>query len=92
LAGYTPLNNNKFKITQGWASSYIGVILINQDDSHQSEAQIWIQKAIEEDLRNGDRTMARENMERAIENLKDCDADGWVEKYEKELTTLQLMG
>ena len=35
--------------------------------------------------RKGDQSKARENLGKAIEILKKCSADGWVEKYEKEL-------
>ena len=72
------------------------------------EAEVWIQKAIEEDQRNGtkfylgrdyalyaewfkrngDCSKARENLGRAIEILKECGADGWVEKFEEELAGL----
>ena len=52
---YTHSSNNKLKVIQGWISSYIGAILMNLDDGHMSEAQAWIQKAIEEDQRNGTR-------------------------------------
>jgi tetratricopeptide (TPR) repeat protein len=38
--------------------------------------------------RKGDRLKARENLGRAIEILKECGADGWVEKYGKELATI----
>ena len=38
--------------------------------------------------RKGDESKARENLSKAIEVLKECGANGWVEKYEKELTTL----
>ena len=31
---------------------------------------------------------AREHMNKAIEIMKECGADGWVEKYEKELAEL----
>ena len=31
---------------------------------------------------------AKENLSKAIEIFKDCGADGWVDKYEKELATL----
>ena len=82
---------------------------MNLDDGHLSESQAWIQKAIDEDQRNGtrfflgrdyalyaewfkrkgDRSNARENLGMAIEIMKACGADGWVEKYEKELTALQ---
>jgi tetratricopeptide (TPR) repeat protein len=35
--------------------------------------------------RKGDQTIAREKLDRAIEILKKCGADGWVEKYENEI-------
>ncbi|MGZ3525002.1 MAG: AAA family ATPase, partial [Thermodesulfobacteriota bacterium] len=38
--------------------------------------------------RKGDRPKAKENLGKAIEIFKKCGADGWVEKYEKELATL----
>ena len=38
--------------------------------------------------RKGDRLKAQENLNKAIEILKECGADGWVEKYEKELAAL----
>ena len=30
----------------------------------------------------------KENLTKAIEIFKECGADGWVEKYEKELASL----
>ena len=38
--------------------------------------------------RKGDRPKARETLGRAVEILKECGADGWVEKYEKELASI----
>jgi tetratricopeptide (TPR) repeat protein len=38
--------------------------------------------------RKGDRLKVQENLGKAIEILKECGADGWVEKYEKEPATL----
>ena len=38
--------------------------------------------------RKGDHPKAKENLNKAIEILKECGADGWVEKYEKELVAL----
>jgi predicted ATPase/class 3 adenylate cyclase len=38
--------------------------------------------------RKGDRSKAKKNLSKAIEILKECGADGWVEKYEKELTSV----
>jgi len=38
--------------------------------------------------RKGDKPKARQNLSKAIEILKDCGADGWVEKYEEEMAAL----
>ena len=38
--------------------------------------------------KEGDQLRAKENLNEAIEIMKECGADGWVEKYEKELATL----
>ena len=105
---YAHSRNNKVRAFEGWIQRYIGEILLNIDDQHISEAEQWIQKAIEADQKNrtmfhlgkdyalyaelfkrkGDRLKARENLGKAIEIFKECGADGWVEKYEKELATL----
>jgi tetratricopeptide (TPR) repeat protein len=97
--------NNRVRVIEGWIQRYIGEILLNIDDQHISEAEHWIQKAIEADQRNrmmfhlgkdyalytelfkrkGDRLKARENLGKAIEIFKECGADGWVVKAEKEL-------
>ena len=37
--------------------------------------------------RQGDLSNAEENLHNAIEILKACGAEGWVEKYEKELAS-----
>ena len=38
--------------------------------------------------RKGDREKAKEKLTKAIEILKECGADGWVERYEKELISI----
>jgi tetratricopeptide (TPR) repeat protein len=38
--------------------------------------------------RKGNRLKAQESLNKAIEILKECGADGWVVKYEKELSSL----
>ena len=38
--------------------------------------------------RKGEQSKARETLSKAIEIFKECGADGWVEKYEKELSAL----
>ena len=37
--------------------------------------------------RKGDLSKAKQNLSKAIKILTECGADGWVEKYEKELET-----
>ena len=39
-------------------------------------------------IRKGDPSKARENLNKAIEILRECGADGWVQKYEKELAAI----
>jgi tetratricopeptide (TPR) repeat protein len=105
---YAYSQNNKIRAHEGWIQRYIGEILLNIDNQRVSDAEHWIQKAIEADQRNrmmfhlgidyalyaelfkqkSDRLKAQENLSRAIEILKECGADGWVEKYEKELAKL----
>ncbi|MGD8264575.1 MAG: hypothetical protein PVJ22_19590, partial [Desulfobacterales bacterium] len=38
--------------------------------------------------RKGDLPKAQDNLNKSIEIFEDCGADGWVEKYEKELEAL----
>ncbi len=38
--------------------------------------------------RKGDHTKAKESLSKAVEIFKECAADGWVQKYEKELAEL----
>jgi len=38
--------------------------------------------------RKGDTPKAKENLKKAIKTMKECGADGWVEKYEIKLTEL----
>jgi tetratricopeptide (TPR) repeat protein len=105
---YVHSKNNKIRAFEGLIQRYIGEILLNIDDQHISEAEHWIQKAIEADQRNrmmfhlgkdfalyaelfkrkGDRLKAQANLGKAIEIFKECGADGWVKKYEKELATI----
>jgi tetratricopeptide (TPR) repeat protein len=102
--------NNKIKAFEGSMSRYIGGILLNLDGSKISEAEYWIQKAIEADQKNrtmfnlggdytlyadlfkrkSDRLKAQENLGKAIGIFKECGADGWVEKYEKELAIISM--
>jgi hypothetical protein len=37
--------------------------------------------------RKNDQAKARENLNKGIEIFRECGADGWMEKYEKELAS-----
>jgi len=52
---YVHSRNNKIRVVEGWIQRSIGEILLNINDQHISEAEHWIQKAIEADQKN--RTM-----------------------------------
>ena len=45
--------NNKLTWSEGWMARTIGDILLNIDDDHLSDAEVWFQKAIEADRKNG---------------------------------------
>ena len=95
---------NKLKVCDGWMPKYLAEVLLNIDDYHIADAEIWINKAMEADKNNGmmfhlgqdyalyaqlfkrkgDLLKARENLVKATDILKECGADGWVEKYEEE--------
>jgi tetratricopeptide (TPR) repeat protein len=38
--------------------------------------------------RKGDKSKARENLDKAIQIFKECGSDGWIKKHEKELAAL----
>ena len=97
--------NYKLTWGKGWTARNIGDVLLHMDNDHIADAEIWFQKAIEEDTKNGFRwhlamdhacyanwfrkkdntTGAKEQLTKAIKIFNECGADGWVEKYEKEL-------
>jgi class 3 adenylate cyclase/tetratricopeptide (TPR) repeat protein len=105
---YTYSRYNKIRVIEGWIQRYIGEILLHIDHQHLSEAEHWIQKAIEADQRNqmmfhlgkdyalyaewfkrkGDRLSVQQNLGKAMAIFKECGADGWVTKAEKDLATL----
>ncbi|TET51946.1 MAG: hypothetical protein E3J53_04235 [Desulfobacteraceae bacterium] len=47
--------NNRLKVCEGMMARNIGDILLQVDDEHMADAEIWIRKAIEADTRNGTR-------------------------------------
>jgi tetratricopeptide (TPR) repeat protein len=61
--------------------------------SHKRNGMMWHlakDHSLYADLfkRKDDQQKARENLSKSIEIFKECGADGWVEKYEKELASL----
>lgn len=100
--------NNRLKVCEGPMARNIGDILLQVNNEHMADAEVWIRKAIEVDTKNGTRwylatdhalyadwfkkkgdlSNAKEQLTRAIEILRECGADGWVAKYEKELAAL----
>jgi class 3 adenylate cyclase/tetratricopeptide (TPR) repeat protein len=63
---------------------------IEADQKNRTMFHLGKDYALYADLfkRKGDKLKAQENLGKAIEILKECGADGWVEKYEKELAML----
>jgi flagellin-specific chaperone FliS len=62
-------------------------------ETHKKYSMMWhlaIDYALYAELfkRKGDLPKAQENLNKSIEIFKECGADGWVEKYEKELASL----
>ena len=66
-------------------------IAIEADRRNSARWLLGCDHALYADLfqRKGDRPKARENLNRAIDLFKACGTDGWVQKYEKELSALQ---
>ena len=42
---YDYYDKNRYRLWDGWMARYIGDILLNIDDRHMSEAEVWIKKA-----------------------------------------------
>jgi len=63
---------------------------IEIDEKRGLRWQLAMDHAVYADLykKNGDSAKAKENLCRAIDIFKECGADGWVEKYEKELAVM----
>jgi tetratricopeptide (TPR) repeat protein len=100
--------DNKLKHYEGWIQRNIAEIILEIDNDNLSEAQRWIEKAIEADKNNGmmwhlamdyasyaevckrrgDQSKAREKLSIAIEIFEKCGADGWVDKYERDMALI----
>jgi tetratricopeptide (TPR) repeat protein len=105
---YQYYNRNRVNLYGGLLSRYFAEILTKSGNQNLTEAEEWIEKAIEADRKyemqfylakdyalyaelhkhKGDLSAAKDHLGKAIEIFKQCGADGWVEKYEKELVSL----
>ena len=63
---------------------------INADQKNEQNWNLGMDYAFYTELfkRKNDKSKAKENLSNAIELFKECGADGWVKKYEKELAEL----
>jgi hypothetical protein len=50
---FTCYENYKVTWGEGWTAKNIGDVLLHIDNDHLSDAEVWFQKAIEADRRNG---------------------------------------
>ena len=105
---FTYYQTNTLPVCKGFTARNIGDVLLLIDDDHLSDAEVWYQKAIDADMRNGFRWYlardhaayadwfkkkgdiqgAREQLTKAIDLFRECGADGWVTKKERELVSL----
>jgi predicted ATPase/class 3 adenylate cyclase len=63
---------------------------IEADRSHGMMFHLGKDYALYAELlqRRGDKSKAKENLTKAINTLKECGADGWVQRYEAEMASL----
>jgi tetratricopeptide (TPR) repeat protein len=70
---------------EGWAEK-----AIDSDERNGMQFRLGQDYVIYAEVfeRKGDQSKAKENLNQATETFKKCGADGWVEKYAKELASL----
>ncbi|MDY6789808.1 MAG: adenylate/guanylate cyclase domain-containing protein [Thermodesulfobacteriota bacterium] len=78
------LNSDKhhFRETDNWIRRAIQTAEQNHMMWHLAKSRVLYAKFFK---RKGDTSKARKQLSTAIEIFKECGAEGWVEKYEKEL-------
>ena len=98
----------KIVMSESLESRCIGEIFLNIDNQHMSEAEAWIKRSIDFDVKHaipwylgkdyalyadwfkkkGDIQGAKEQLTKAIDLFRKCDADGWVTRTEKVLAAI----
>jgi tetratricopeptide (TPR) repeat protein len=79
------IDNQHLAEAEGWAEKAIDSD--KQNDMKFRLGQDYVMCA-EVFKRKGDQSKAKENLSQAIETFEKCGADGWVEKYSKEMASL----
>jgi tetratricopeptide (TPR) repeat protein len=79
------MDNRHFSEAEDW-----GRKALETDENNGTIWSLACDYAFYADLykRKGDHKKVRENLNKAIDTFKECGAEGWVEKYEEELSTL----
>jgi class 3 adenylate cyclase/tetratricopeptide (TPR) repeat protein len=79
------IDNDHLPEAEDWIKQAIA-----QDEKNGVMFQLGLDNVVGAEIfkRKGDRSKAGEKLGKAIDVLKKCGADGWVEKYEKELAKL----
>jgi tetratricopeptide (TPR) repeat protein len=87
FAGY---QNYKLTWCKGWIARNIGDILLNIDDDHLADAELWFQKAIEADTKNGLRwQVATDHAYYAEWFKRKGDIQGAKERFTKAIDTFR---
>ena len=84
-----------YKVTwgEGWTAKNIGDVLLHIDNDHLSDAEVWFQKAIEADRRNGLRwALARDHAFYADFFKKKGDIQGAKEQLTKAIDLFKECG
>jgi hypothetical protein len=101
-------DRNKLAVCESYGSRCIGEIYLKLDNDQMIEAETWIKRAMDFNIKHGthwelardhalyaewykkkgDISMAKEQLNKAIDLFRECGADGWVTMTEEKLTKL----
>ena len=98
----------RLAMAESFGSHCIAEIFLNIDNQHMSEAEAWIKRSIDFDVKHaipwylgkdytlyadwfkkkGDMQGAKEQLTKAIDLFRKCEADGWVTRTENDLAAI----
>jgi class 3 adenylate cyclase/tetratricopeptide (TPR) repeat protein len=85
--------DNKLMWSEGWMARNIGDILLNMDNAHLADGEVWFHKAIEADTRNGLRwQLANDHAFYAEWFMKNGDIHGAKEQLTKAIQIFSECG